>query len=58
MFTQVPRLMCVDYFSPFTPQYDSVIVDHGCLSTVSNYGYKCSVGKNIILSETEDASAT
>ena len=50
--------MFVDYFSPFAFWCDSVFVHNGCLSTVDYDGYKYSVGKNTVLSETGDASAT
>ena len=50
--------MFVHYFSLFAPSCDSVIVDDGCLSTVGNDSSECSVGKNTILRETGDASAT
>ena len=58
MSTQVPRPIFVEYFSPFAPWCNSVIVDDGCLSNVGTDGSECSVGENTILSETGDASAT
>ena len=50
--------MCVNYFSPFTSQCNSVIINDSCLSTLSNDDSACSVGVNSILSETGDTSAT
>ena len=50
--------MFVNYFSPFAPWYDSVIVDDGCLSTVGNDGSERSVAENTILSERGDSSLT
>ena len=50
--------MFVDYFFPFAPYCDCVIVDNGCLSTVGNDGSKCSVSKNTILRKIGDVSAT
>ena len=56
MLAQVPRPMFVNYFPPFAPWRDSAIKADSCLWTVGNDGYKCSLGKNTILSETGDAS--
>ena len=57
MLSHVPRPMFVDYFSSFAPWCHTVIVDKGCQSTVGNDGFKCSVAKNTIVSETGDESA-
>ena len=48
----------MDYFSPFLPWYDFVIVDDSCLSTVGNNGPEFSVSENTILCEIGDVSAT
>ena len=58
MSTLVPLPIFVDYFSPFAPMYDSIMVDDSCQSIVGNDTTKCSVGKNNILSKTRDASVT
>ena len=58
MPSQVPYPISVNSFSPFAPQYDIVIDNDGCLSTVGNNSSKCSVGKNSVLNKVEDASAT
>ena len=50
--------MFVDYFSPFAPWCNSVIVDDSCLLPVGNDCSECSVGVNTILSETIDMSGT
>ena len=56
MSTPVSRPMFVNYFSPFAPWCESIIKDDSCLSTLGNDGSQCCVSKNIILSETGDAS--
>ena len=58
MLPQVPQPMFVDYFSAFTSACDSVISDDSCLSTADSDGSNSSVGENIILSETGEASGT
>jgi hypothetical protein len=59
MSAEGPRLMFVDYFSPFAPWCDTPVDDNGdCLSTVGCDGSECSVGENTVLSETGDASGT
>ena len=55
MSTQVPSPMFVDSLFLFTPYYDCIIVDYGCLSTVGNNGSECSIGQNTILCEPGDA---
>ena len=48
--------MFVDYFSPFSPCCDSVIVDDGCLSTVGNNSSEYYICENTLLNETVDVS--
>ena len=58
MSNQLPQHILVAYFLMFTPLFDFIIKDDCCLLTVANNGYQCSVGRNIILTETRDASFT
>ena len=46
------------YFSLFALWCNSIINNDGCLSTVGNYGFACSVAENTMFRETGDASLT
>ena len=48
--------MLVDYFSCFNCLCDFVIKDDSCLFTVANDSCQCFVGRNTILTETQDES--
>ena len=50
--------MSDNYISQFSPWCDSGIDDASCLSTSSNDGTVCSVGKTTIFSKTGDTYAT
>ena len=58
MSIQVPWPRFIDYFPPFVPWCDSVIVDDACPSTVGNDVSVYSVGENTIVSETGDVFVT